>query len=178
MQSDAIVHFNNDNNMAKPLARTTSMDAVLNERRPKICIQRHSVDWESLADDVGLRVAQSLRDDPTGCRYFNPAVTVSSPDPSPEFYRVVRKEQARWCRQSRSDFGKKARRSPRSWVTDEGEISNKYARFLDRALCFTGILFIGGQLIQPHNWPKPQPSLMAAAFLPKTPNQSHCLEST
>lgn len=150
-----IVDFNTDNDMAKPLTQTISMDSVHNERRSKISIQRHCVDWASLAEDVGSRVDRSLRDDPTGCLFFNPAVTVFSPDPSPDFFRVVRKEQARWCRRSSSTFGDKARRSSRNWSGGGDWISNKCARFLDRALSFTGILFIGGRLIQPHNWPKP-----------------------
>jgi hypothetical protein len=143
-----------DKNMAKAMTQTTSMDAVLNEQEPKIVIQRHRVDWQSLAKDVGVRAARSLQDNRSGCLYFNPAVTVSSPDPSPEFFRVVRKEQARWCRRSSSTFSKKARGSSRSWVTDEGEISNKYARYLDRALCFTGVLFNNGQLLAHHQWPR------------------------
>lgn len=151
--------------MAKPLVQTTSMDAVLNEKEPKISIQRHSVDWESLADDVGVRVTRSLRDNPTGCLYLNPAVTVSSPDPSREFFRVVRKEQSRWCRRSSSAFSKEACRSSRSWSSGGVWFGNKFARYLDRALCFTGILFIGGRLIQPHNWPKP-PTLADRRRLP------------
>jgi hypothetical protein len=27
-------------------------------------------------------------------------------------------------------------------------------RFMDRAFCFTGILFVGGRLVPPHEWPK------------------------
>lgn len=141
-----------DKNMAKPMIQTTSMDAVLNEQEPKVFIQRHSFDIQSLADDVCSRVDRSLRDNPSGCLYFNPAVTVSSSEPAPEFFRVVRKEQARWCRRSSSTFSKKARGSSRSWVTDEGEINGKYARYLDRALCFTGVLFVNGKIVPPHQW--------------------------
>lgn len=150
-----IVHIRKGNNMAKPPTQTTSMDAVLNDLGPKVRIQRHHVDRQSPADDVHSRIVKSLDAKPTGCLYFNPAVTVSSAGPSPDFFRIVRKEQARWCRQSRSDFYKNARRSSKNWVTDEGWINDKFVRFMDRALCFTGILFIGGRLIQPHNWPKP-----------------------
>lgn len=140
--------------MAKPLARTTSMDAVLNDLGPKVRTQRHSVDWGSLADDVAARVDRSLRDDPTGCRYFNPAVTVSSPEPSPDFFRVVRKEQARWCRRSSPAFSDKARGSSRNWSSGGEWISNKFYRYLDRALCFTGILIAEGKIVPFHQWTK------------------------
>ena len=44
----------------------------------------------------------------------------------------------------------------RCWKSGGGEwLKNKYDRYLDRALCFTGILYIDGQLILPHNWPGP-----------------------
>ncbi|WLD14655.1 hypothetical protein [Planctellipticum variicoloris] len=140
--------------MAKPTSRTTVMDEVQIPLKPKIQVDHHSFDWNTLAESVADRIATTLQQDPTGCRYFNPAATVSCPSPWPEFFRLVRREQSRWCRRADNTIPRKVRRSPSRWISGGEWISNKYARYLDRALCFTGVLFIDGKLIQSHNWPK------------------------
>ena len=140
---------------AKPLTRTTVLDEVPIDARPEVLIDRHPLDWNTLAEDVAGRIETSLQQATTGCRYFNPAVTVTCLQPSQEFLRIVRKEQARWCRQAGKTISRRNRRSSSRWISGGQWISNKYARYLDRALSFTGILFIDGQLIPPHSWPKP-----------------------
>lgn len=139
--------------MAKPLTRTTVMDEGEIDARPKVRIDRHPLDWNTLAETVAGRIEAALRQDPTGCRYFNPTVTVSCPSPSPEFFGVVRKEQARWCQQAGHTFRRNVRRRVSTWVSDE-PLVNKHARYLDRAVCFTGILFINGQVVPHHHWPE------------------------
>ena len=138
--------------MAKPLTRTTVLDEVPIEAKPEIRIERHPVDWNTLAEDVAERITIVLKRNAIGCRYFNPAVTVTCLQPRPEFWRIVRKEQARWCRQSGKTIPRRNRRSPSHWTGSGQWISNKYARFLDRALSFTGVLFIDGRLLSTHEW--------------------------
>ena len=136
------------------MIKTTVMDADDGEAEAKVTIHRHLTDMHTLADDVGQRIISTLQQNPAGCVYFNPAVTVSCPSPTPEFFRIIENEQARWCRQASKTFSKQACRRVKDWVSHE-RISSKYARYLDRALSFTGILFIDGQLIPSHSWPQP-----------------------
>lgn len=138
--------------MAKPLTQTTVLDEVPIDARPEVHIDRHPVDWNTLADDVAERINMVLKRDATGCRYFNPAVTVTCLQPSPEFLQIIRKEQARWCRQAGKTISRSNRRSPSRWTSGGEWISDKHARFLDRALSFTGVLFIDGQLLSTHEW--------------------------
>lgn len=140
--------------MAKPLTRTTVLDEVPIDAEPEVQIDRHRPDWNSLVEDVAGRIEMVLKQDATGCRYFNPVVTVSCLQSSPEFWRIVSKEQARWCRQAGKTIPRTNRRSPSRWTGGGQLISNKYARYLHRALSFTGVLFIDGQLVPPHEWPK------------------------
>ena len=139
----------------KPLTRTAVLDEVLIDARPEVRIDRHPLDWNTLAEDVAGRIETALQQGATGCRYFNPAVTVTGLQPSQEFWRIVHKEQARWCRQAGKTIPRRNRRSSSFWTSGGQWISNKYARYIDRALSFTGILFIDGQLIPSHSWPKP-----------------------
>ena len=134
--------------------RTTVMDADATEAKATVKVQRHIIDMHTISDDVGRRVVTTLKHCPAGCVYFNPAVTVACPQPTTEFFCVVNKEQARWCRQASQTFPRNARRSPSRWASGGEWISNKYARYLDRALCFTGILFIDGQFVPPPKWSK------------------------
>ena len=140
------------------MVKTTVMEAVLTKAETRVVIQRHPTDFQTLSEDVQNRVVATLTRNSTGCIFFNPAVTVSCPSPAPEFFRIVRKEQARWCRQARKTFPKHVCRSASNWVSGGEWITPKYARYLDRALCFMGILFIDGQLVLPHNWPKEVPA--------------------
>lgn len=138
--------------MAKPLPRTTVLDEVPIEAEPEVRIDRHPLDWNTLVEDVAERIEIVLKRDATGCRYFNPAVTVTCLQPSPEFWRIIGKEQGRWCRQAGKTIPRRNRRSPTRWTGGGQWISNKYARYLNRALSFTGVLFIDGKLILPHEW--------------------------
>lgn len=140
--------------MAKPTSRTTVMDEVPIPLKPKVQIDHHPVDWNTLAESVAERIATTLQQDPTGCRYFNPAATVSCPSPCPEFFRLVRSVQSDWCRRAGKTIPRSVRRSSSRWVSSDAGINSKHDLHLDRGLCFTGVLFIAGKLIQPHNWPK------------------------
>ena len=138
--------------MAKPLIRTTVLDEVPIDATLEVQIDRHSVNWNTLAEDVAGRIKKALQQGTAGCWYFSPAVTVTCLQPTPEFFRLVRTEQARWCRQAGKTIPRTVRRSSSRWIGAGQWISNKYARYLDRALSFTGILFINGKLVLPHKW--------------------------
>jgi hypothetical protein len=146
--------------MAKPRTRTTVLDEVPIDARPEVQIDRHRPDWNSLVEDVAHRIEMVLKRDATGYRYFNPTVTVTCLQPTPEFWRIVGKEQARWCRQAGKTIPRRVRRSSTHWTSGGEWISEKYTRFLHRALSFTGVLFIDGELVPPHSWPKP-PAVMS-----------------
>ena len=132
--------------------RTTVTDAD-EEGNSMVNVRHYKADMNSLAEDVGERIATSITQNPTGCRYFNPVVTVSCPSPTPAFFRIVRKEQARWCRQASATFPRHARRLASTWIAGGEWISHKYARYLNRAACFTGILFVNGRIVPAHEWP-------------------------
>lgn len=140
--------------MGKPRTRTTVLDEVQIEAKLDVRIDRHPVDWNTLAEDVAERISAALRRGDSGCRYFNPAVTVTCLQPTPEFFRIVRKERARWCRRAGNTIPRSVQRGSSRWISGGEWISNKYARYLDRALSFTGILFIEGQPVLRHDWPR------------------------
>lgn len=133
--------------------RTAVLDTDVAAQTLKVSVQRSPVDFQNLSEAVGQRITATLERSPRGCHYFNPAVTVSCPEPTPEFFAMLRKEQARWCRQAGKTFPRKVRRSPARWISGGHWVSDKHARYLDRALCFTGALFIEGQFIASHRWP-------------------------
>ncbi len=137
-----------------PTTYSTVMDAESDDDEALVTIQRHPIDMHVLTEDVGHRVVATLNRNPAGCFYFNPAVTVSCSIPTADFFCILRKEQAKWCRQASKTFPRNVRRTASKWVGGGEWINHKYARFLDRALCFTGILFIDGQLIPSHAWAK------------------------
>lgn len=117
----------------------------------QVRVRRHGYDFNDLAEGVGQRLTvinQSL----AGCHYLNPAVTVSCSQPTPAFFTLVRREQARWCRIASQTFRKRERRQVKSWVCLEPAIS-KYARYLNRTACLTGLLFIDGRHVPHHLWP-------------------------
>jgi len=122
------------------------------DRSAMITLQRHSPNMNNLAEEVAERITAYFGHDPTGCVYFNPAVTISCSRPSPEFFHRVRKEQARWCRQASRTFKNHVRRRVSSW-SSPAVVDGDRDRYHDRALCFTGILFINGKMIPNHNWP-------------------------
>jgi hypothetical protein len=126
------------------------------ELDPQVRVRRHAYDFNDLADGVATRLI-TVNQAPAGCHYLNPAVTVSCSQPNPAFFALVRREQARWCRIASQTIRKRERRRVKSWVCLE-PASNKYASYLNRAACLTGLLFIDGQMVPHHRWPA-SPSL-------------------
>lgn len=133
------------------LSRTTSMDADTAGHDLRVTVQHRRVDYENMPDEVAKRIVSILRADTSGCHYVNPAVTVSCRTPSQAFMQTVRKQQAAWCRRFSRMFPELSRRSVKDWASHE-YLTNRKARYLDRALTFTGILFIDGRIIPPNQW--------------------------
>ncbi len=133
--------------------RTSVMDAERDDdRSSRITIHRHSQYMSNLAEPVIGRIIAHVTQNPTGCVYFNPAVTISCSQPCPAFFQVVKKEQADWCRQASRTFKNPVRRRVSSWISP-AVVNGERSRYHDRALCFTGILFINGKMIPHRNWP-------------------------
>jgi len=135
-------------------SRITVMDAD-EEPDQQVRVQRHVYDFNDLAGEVGQRLTTIIHA-PAGCHYLNPAVTVSCSQPTPGFFAVVRREQARWCRTASDSIKKRERRRVKTWVCLE-PATTKYARYLNRAACLTGLLFIDGEMVPHHRWPASSP---------------------
>lgn len=67
---------------------------------PRPHVERHVIDWEvSDFSDLTLRQIRALGDDiRVGCHFLNPLYTVSSPIPTPAFYRKAMWAQAGWIK--------------------------------------------------------------------------------
>ena len=131
----------------------TYPDAVQCEHtRPKVVVRRHSVDWDDPVQPTVERAMALLRKSPAQCVYVTPAVTVLCPEPTDEFFREVRKRQAEWCRQSSRTIPRRVRRRVSQWVGGGIQFSSKAERYLHRAFCYTGVLFINGELVHPSQW--------------------------
>ena len=139
-----------------PKSWTTNPDSDFestNTERPNptVRVRRHQPDIENLGKQVAARLGQILEREHPRCLFVNPIVTITCDKPTEEFFSIVRKRQAEWCKRSRTTFGRRASRKVRNWANANGPLK-KRARFFDRALCFTGVLFVDGDLIPPHAW--------------------------
>src|SRR5688572_17533312 len=120
------------------MSRTTSLDDdYLPE--PWVQVTHYRPDFESLADDVENRLVKEFSGSFAGCLYLNPIVTIRCAIPSLAFFKTVRRFQAQWCRRAGQTFPRNVRRKVKAWVSGGEWLKNKPERFLDRALCFTGI---------------------------------------
>ena len=89
--------------------------------------------------------------------YLNPQATVVADEADAAFYRAVRRQQARWCRQYGGTLGRASRRKVRDWRSPSlSANASKYDRYLDRAVVWTGVLFVHGRQSPPHEWPAPE----------------------
>lgn len=127
----------------------TCLDAVPSERtRPKVIVRRHPVDWNDPAQATVERAMSIVRRNPDQAIYLNPAVTVTCPEPTAEFFKEVHKRQAEWCRRASRTIPPRMRRRVSQWVGGGHHFSSKAERYFHRAFCYTGILFINGQIVQ------------------------------
>ena len=135
------------------MRRVAYLDAELSEQnRPKVIVRRHPVNLDMVCEHTSERVTTILADEPHQSVYLNPAFTVSSPEPTPAFFREVRKRQAEWCRRASRTFPSSVRRRVSLWVSDAGPFRSKGERYFHRALCYTGVLLVNGNFIYPCNW--------------------------
>ena len=125
----------------------------LEDANPNVVVRRHPVDWNDPAEGTQERALAVLSRQQILCVYFNPAFTVTCPEPTPEFFREVRKRQAEWCRRAdQSPLSRWARRRVSRWGSGRHKFTSKSERYFHRAFCFTGVMFINGQLIHPNQW--------------------------
>lgn len=119
-------------------------------------VTTYRFDMDRLAETVAVRSQDALLESRgVGCLYLNPIVTVRSPTPTGQFFNAARKYQGQWCRQFKQIFPNRSQWNAATFVSADMPTprrSEKYRRFLERALCFTGVLFINGDLVPPHDW--------------------------
>ncbi|KKL47596.1 hypothetical protein LCGC14_2333960 [marine sediment metagenome] len=132
---------------------TTCLDAVPPEQtRLKIIVRRHPVDWNDPVPATVERARAIVHENPDQAIYLNPAVTVTCPKPTEDFFREVRKRQAEWCRRASRTIPTRVRRRVSQWVGGGDPFSSKAEQYFHRAFCYTGILFINGQIVHPSQW--------------------------
>ena len=133
-------------------SKTSCLNAVdTPSPAPVTVVRRHDPDIENLLDQVTSRVTHILSNEQPRYAFMNPIATVICSEPTKQFFRTVRKRQSEWCQRSRTTFGRRSTRRTKNWVMPEGS-SSKHVRFLQRSLCFTGILFVDGSIVPPHEW--------------------------
>lgn len=122
----------------------------------RVVVRRHRIDWNDLISPTLKRAMTLLSEKPVGCIYLNPAVTVTCPGPTADFFREVRKRQAEWCRRAGKTVPRRVRRRVANWVDDSGVALSKAQKWFARAFCLTGVLFVNGELVHPDKWPEVQ----------------------
>ncbi len=114
-------------------------------------IETHIPDFNALASEVESRGKAKIASGEYRCIFLNPIASVLADEPTPAFFRAVRQHQRRWFKQAGHVFPRSIRRSVRDYIADDGRMS-KRDRFLHRARCWTGVLYVNGKLIQPQRW--------------------------
>ena len=137
-------------------SRVICLDSVGNTRRSNHCprprVRRHQPDIDNLLEQMKARTFQILKEETPPFLYVNPIATITCDEPTEEFFFLIRKRQAEWCKRSRTLFSRRQGRRVRNWFTVERE-RTKYERFMSRGLQFTGLLFINGQPVPQDQWP-------------------------
>ena len=91
-------------------------------------VQRHRVDWEAnnfdLSNLTGERINRQAGEIVTGCWYFNPRYTVSSPTPTVEFFQKVISTRSTWLRTCRQVQGKSGQRHLARRTEQRGRLSS------------------------------------------------------
>ena len=137
------------------MTRTVCLDDDRsNHFGPRVVVRRHQVDWDDPAPETAKRAEAILFETPNQCVYVNPAVTITCSRPTANFFREVRKRQAEWCRRAGRMIPQWTRSRVSRWVGPGQTFSTKSERYLHRALCYTGILFIDGGIVPPCQWVK------------------------
>ena len=114
--------------------------------RSGVIVLKHPVPWEDVdLSDLGsltLRLIFALGSAlQQGCHYLNPRYTVSSPGPSPAFYREVFRAGSSWLRMLRDNLGKHATRRLAESQTPSG-----------RHATLSGLMFQDGKAIPTRTW--------------------------
>lgn len=157
--------------------------------KSRVTVEQHEPDWngwEELASGVLERfgITQSLPRDPKalasfladfwdrhvprlGNVYANPAFTVRSSIPTPDFFRRARTLRLRWLMQAKSVLGRGLKRELKMWQLELPDIPRRFAkavRQLVRELAFTGVMIVDGKLLAPGEWSTPDQDLIGRIF--------------
>lgn len=115
-----------------------------------VTVRAFAVDWGSPEAGAETRFEQMAQSDRTKSFYLNPETSVTSPIPSPEFFRAVRKAQARWCRRFTAALGRSANLKR----------IRRDLPFWPRQFLINGLLVVKGRLIAPHDWSRAESSIL------------------
>lgn len=126
--------------------------------RINLKVYRHIPDFEKLDKQVAVRLCLILRMESPPYLYVNPICSIICDRPAPEFFELARQFQGQWCRRSQQTITRRRTRRAREWVSlspwsNEPKRKQKYYRYLERSLVFTGVLFIDGRHIPAGQWP-------------------------
>ena len=136
-------------------SRVTCLDTLCSTRRSNHCprprVRRHQPDVENLLEQMKARTFQVLENESPPYLYVNPIATITCEEPTKEFFFLIRKRQAEWCKQSRTVFSRRLARRVKNWFT--GSEYSKFEKFMSRGLQFTGLLFVNGQPVPQQKWP-------------------------
>lgn len=138
------------------VSRTICLEATdptrKRRRYPRPRVRRHRPDVDNLLEQVTTRTHQILEEESPPYLYVNPIVTITCDEPTEEFFSLIRKRQAEWCKRSRTIFSRKQTRSVKNFFTAEQE-RTKFEKFMSRGLQFTGLLFVNGTPVPQNQWP-------------------------
>lgn len=149
----------------------------------EVRVYRHVPDFENLELQVAVRMGLILNTESPSCLYVNPLCSVLCDAPDAEFFETARRFQGQWCRQARSTFIRQRTRRTRDWVSmvpgsNEPKRRQKYFRYLERAVVFTGLLFVNGKIVPARQWPTMAPAVLPLPDTPRTGNNKFANRNT
>lgn len=118
---------------------------------PSVRISLHPVDWEQgdptdptlrWLSDLTFRSINALgQARRSGCHFITPAATVSSREPSADFFREALNQRGSWLREFRRAAGNRRQREAANILTVSA-----------RQSALSGVMLIGGETVPPQAW--------------------------
>jgi hypothetical protein len=121
-----------------------------------VSVRRFKPDWDDLIGDQREWLELLLQEGDRGAHYTNPQVVVSATEPTDAFWRLAYNEQGAWCAVvGRMGLRRAFRRVTSAYDAAQPGASRK-ARFAFRRLAYTGVVMVGGRILDPKRWaPRP-----------------------
>lgn len=112
---------------------------------------RYKPNYEDPRHEVESRLMELQQPWPR-CVFLNPIATVMCSGPTRGFFRIARARQCEWCKKTKYVFPREIRSSVKKWFNPNTK-GNREERYIDRAFCFIGVLFIEDEYVPPSIWP-------------------------